>query len=136
MSTINTVNNNDLVGHYNKKIAYLLIVFGSISLLFSIIHLLIGDFPHFWFGSFGIFVGYFYLNKPCFSYKNGELCRYSLLGKKVKKYQLNSLSELIVENEKIYFLSHEKIIKIPIAKIIVDRDDWQNLMARIKAEKF
>ena len=136
MNTTNNFNNNSLVGRSNKKIAYLLIFFGSISFILSVVNLLLGDFPSGWFGSLGILIGYLYLKNPCFSYENGELCIYNFWGKKIKKYPLNSLSELIVENNKIYFQGNEKRTKIPLSKNMVEQDDWETLMKEIQIENY
>ena len=124
------LSNSSFVGHYNKKIAYFLIGLGLLSLILSIINLLIGNFflSNFFSGSVGLLGGFLYLKNPYFSYSNGELTLYSLIGIKVKKYQLDS-NELFLENNKIYLQGNEKRIKIPISKFMTEEDDWQRLIA-------
>lgn len=53
---------------------------------------------------------------------------------KIRSYQIQSLKDLTVENNKIYLQGNTKKIKIDIPKSMLEKEDWENLMRQIKTD--
>ena len=81
----------------------------------------------------GLIISLHLFKTPYFGVDENGLVIYNFLtGKALRNYPLNSIHDLIIENNKIYLKKGNKKEKLPISKWWVDSGDWQALAERIK----
>ena len=122
------------VGRYNPWVGGPLLLVGLLCLGLNLwVMLLAGDFNG------GIVVGivvsvagFLYLTRPCFSLAPNRLTLYSPIGAVIKRYPYGSITDIKVDNNKVYIAaadrrSPQEKEKVKLAKWMVQPQDWQML---------
>lgn len=114
-------------------------VLSSIGIVLDLLSLLLGDRPSVTLisGIIVLFSGYLLLTKPYFYLSRDSLFIYNLFGKPIKHYSFDSLANLEVIGNKIYYLDplNDRSKKFPINKYMIDRDDWEKILLLISEDK-
>ena len=82
-------------------------------------------------GVFSIYSGVVYLTKPYFFVHDNMLEVYAITGHSIATYNLQSLQEIEIENNKLFLNQNGKRSKIPISAWMVDKRDWLSLVQKI-----
>jgi len=118
---------------YNRVFGVILLAVGAINAFFSIWLLLLGTVsativP----GVICLLIGYSYLTKPYFIIDQHEIVLPALLGPLKRTYPYKSDNDIKIEGNSLFVSQGAGWKKVPIARFLVDNEDWAALGSRFR----
>lgn len=114
-----------MVLRYSKVWAYVLLVGGGINVFLGLWLLLLGSFAvSIVIGPLLMLIGYLYLTKPYVRVNPNQLVIYAPLGTVAKTVDYSTTSDLKIENNTIFVRENSAWKKVPVAKFLVQGEDW------------
>lgn len=115
---------------FNRVLAYIFILVGLLTGIVQLIFLT--NYIQLFSSLILLIVGIRYLTSVYFHINDTSIEIKTLLGKIYKRYEFNSLEEVIVKGNTLFLIQNEKHIKIKTSKFMSNSSDWNKAINLIK----